>query len=474
VTVKKADRRKSQRKEKLKERKQNAARSGQLEKAAKGQPKNEEYISEMGRLAHVLGRTDIELKALLRLHEMEALDLQGTLSLRSLLANAHQYAKALNLINATLRFLPQRRVRNKKTLLKSFQHQKLYCEAMVAIEEKQAKPRLGVDKSAPKVVSSEGVVPPKAVVSSPPPEIQIHVEVDPLSLRQALTEGSFSSHEDYELALEGYRIRFSEAFENLICISQLQEVRSFWYQEETVRKVMKIFRGRALLADEVGLGKTIEALMILKEYALRGMVKSALILVPSPLVGQWKDELATKFQLPFLSTEETAFRSGEPSFWNRPFVLASINVAKSPKNFPLVTQRKWDLVILDEAHHVKNRNTLNWKLVNNLKKRFLLLLTATPVENNLMELHNLVTLLKPGQLKTAAEFKREFMTSGDPTDPRNRKALKELLGEIMVRNTRALAKIGIPPRFAQTVKVESLDSEKSLYGDRFIPRQNHQ
>jgi SNF2 family DNA or RNA helicase len=66
-------------------------------------------------------------------------------------------------------------------------------------------------------------------------------------------------------------------------------------------------------------------------------------------------------------------------------------------------------------------------------------------------------------LKTAAEFKREFMTSGDPTDPRNREGLKELLAEIMVRNTRALAKIGIPPRFAQTVKVESLDSEKALY-----------
>jgi SNF2 family DNA or RNA helicase len=200
-----------------------------------------------------------------------------------------------------------------------------------------------------------------------------------------------------------------------------------------------------------------------EEYILRGLVKSALILVPSPLVSQWSEELASKFQLNFFSTEETAFRSGEPSFWHRPYVLASINVAKSPKNFPLVTQKEWDLVIVDEAHHLKNRNTLNWKIVNSLKKRFLLLLTATPVENNLMELHNLVTLLKPGQLKTAAEFKREFMTSGDPTDPRNREGLKELLAEIMVRNTRALAKIGIPPRFAQTVKVESLDSEKALY-----------
>ncbi len=313
------------------------------------------------------------------------------------------------------------------------------------------------------MVSSRSLVPPKAVISTPPPEIQIRVEVDSLLLRQALKEGTTSSRDDYDLALEAYRLRFSEAFETLICLGQIQDVRSFWYQEETVRKVMKSFRGRALLADEVGLGKTIEALMILKEYVLRGMVKSALILVPSTLVDQWNEELPAKFKLFFSSTQEAAFHSGDPDFWSRPYVLASINVAKSPKNFPLVAQREWDLVIVDEAHHLKNRNTLNWKIVNNLKKRFLLLLTATPVENNLMELHNLVTLLKPGQLKTAAEFKREFMTSGDPTDPRNREALKALLGEIMVRNTRALANIGIPPRFAQTVKVESLEPERRLY-----------
>ena len=407
----KADRKKAKRKERLKERRQRSARAGQLEKAdflfwealqneeqgnlekalhqmekaANAHPKNEEYTNEMGRLAHALGRKDIELKALLRLHDMEALDLQGTLSLCSLLTNACRYAQALSLIDDTLRFLPHGRAKHKKVLLKSFQQQKLYCEAMIEMEEKRAAPLPEPDETTPKVVSSERVVQARAAISLPPPEIQVRVEVDPLPLRQALTEGGHSSYEDYELALEGYRIRFSEAFENLICLGQLQEVRSFWYQEETVRKVMKIFRGRALLADEVGLGKTIEALMILKEYILRGMVKSALILVPSPLVSQWTEELATKFRLHFFSTEETAFRSGETSFWNQPYVLASINTAKSPKNFPLVTQREWDLVIVDEAHHLKNRNT------------------------------------------------------------------------------RALAKIGIPPRFAQTVKVESPDSEKALY-----------
>jgi SNF2 family DNA or RNA helicase len=490
LTAKKTDQKKAQRKAKLRERRQKALQSDQaekgefffweamwnedhgnpekalrqVEKAVQCRPRNEEYLHELGRLGNILNRHDVELKALLRLHELDALDFRGTVSLCSLLASAHQYSQALKLIEATIRLVPRIRVRNEKTILKSLYQQRLYCEAMIAKDEKKpVKSPPKDDESAPEMSLQEKENLSETAGSPHPIEIGIQVEVDSLSLRQAVAEMRRFSKEDYELALQGYRIRFSEAFENLICINQLQGVRSFWYQEETVRKVMKRFRGRALLADEVGLGKTIEALMILKEYILRGMVKSALILVPSPLVTQWGEELATKFQLPFRSTEQTDFRSGEVSFWNQPYILSSINVAKSRKNFSMVTQREWDLVIVDEAHHLKNHNTLNWKLVNSLKKRFLLLLTATPVENNLMELHNLVTLLKPGQLKTAAEFKREFMTSGDPTDPRNREGLKELLGEIMVRNTRALAKIGIPPRFAQTVRVGSLDPEKDLY-----------
>lgn len=260
-----------------------------------------------------------------------------------------------------------------------------------------------------------------------------------------------------------HQIRISDSFENLICLSSLTEIRSLWYQEETARKVMKTFRGRALLSDEVGLGKTIEACIVLKEYIQRGMVKSALILTPNPLVSQWKDELSTKFQLDFLSTDDPEFRTHKADLWNRSFVLASINQAKSKRHVQTVTSRAYDMVIVDEAHHLKNRNTLNWKLVNALKKRFLLLLTATPVENNLMELYNLITLLKPGQLKTATDFRRRFMTKGDPTSPQNRVRLKALLGQVMIRNTRALANINIPPRFAETIKIDPTASEKEMY-----------
>jgi SNF2 family DNA or RNA helicase len=287
--------------------------------------------------------------------------------------------------------------------------------------------------------------------------------MDDASFQIPLSRGQFMSYEQYELALEGHKIRFRDSFENLICLSGLHGVRSLWYQEETARKVLKSFRGRALLSDEVGLGKTIEAAIILKEYIQRGIVKSVLILTPATLVSQWQEELQTKFGLNFLSTNDSDFHKKGLQFWESPYLLASINQAKSKRNISVVIKREYDLVIVDEAHHLKNRNTLNWKLVNSLKKRFLLLLTATPVENNLMELYNLITLLKPGQLKTASAFRNEFMTKGDPTGPQNRSRLKELLGQVMIRNTRALAKIGIPPRFAQTIRVKPGANESLLY-----------
>jgi SNF2 family DNA or RNA helicase len=80
----------------------------------------------------------------------------------------------------------------------------------------------------------------------------------------------------------------------------------------------------------------------------------------------------------------------------------------------------WDLVIVDEAHHCKNRNTLNWKLVNSLQRRQLFLLTATPVQNDLVELYNLLTLLEPGHFEDGIAFQETVCPprqSAGPAEP---------------------------------------------------------
>ena len=129
-----------------------------------------------------------------------------------------------------------------------------------------------------------------------------------------------------------------------------------------------------LLADEVGLGKTIEACLLLREYLLRGLAKRVLILVPTPLVSQWREELASKFHLEFSTPPRTGTADRLEYWQNTDRVLASMAFAKSRKRAEVVTEVPWDLVIVDEAHHCKNRATQNWRLVNALKRRHLFLL----------------------------------------------------------------------------------------------------
>lgn len=130
-----------------------------------------------------------------------------------------------------------------------------------------------------------------------------------------------------------------------------------------------------------------------------------------------------------------------------------------------LAQRPFDLVIVDEAHHLKNRSSKNWKLVDGLQKRFLLLLSATPIQNSLIELYNLLTLLKPGIFKTEREFRALYATPGNPRVPANRERLRELMRDVMVRNTRALVDVRLPPRRAATVLAEPSEEELACYQD---------
>ena len=320
---------------------------------------------------------------------------------------------------------------------------------------------LGSGSGGGKPKAEAGALPASQPEALPTLDIAFKTETGPLI--EALQAHRRSDPATLELALKAYKLSFRTSYDQLLCLPTLRDVQSLWYQEETARKVMKTFRGRAILADEVGLGKTVEAGLILKEYMLRGLVRTVLILTPSSLVNQWQEELHNKFAIPVVSTNDPRFRQDPEQFWTEPLVLASLQTAKLKRHFEAVTSRSYDMVIVDEAHHLKNRTTLNWKLVNSVQKSFLLMLTATPVQNNLEELFNLVTLLQPGHLKTLRAFKEEFMTRGNPTDPRNREKLRQLLKEVMVRNTRSVTQLHLPPRFALTVRVNPTSAEEAFY-----------
>lgn len=316
-------------------------------------------------------------------------------------------------------------------------------------------------------------VSPAAPKETAPPahSIPIHFEpIAPASVSTILqTPSTFKA---CRLRIEYASLDIQRGFDDLLCLGAIQGMTRYWYQVETVKKVLKYFHGRVLLADEVGLGKTIEAGMLMKEYLLRGMVRNILILTPAPLVSQWREEMDQKFGISFVTTEDPLLQTDPEQFWKRRFIIASIHTAKGSRHFQRVANEFYDLVVVDEAHHLKNRKTLAWKLVNEIRKRFIFLLTATPVQNNLIELFNLITLLKPGQFKTEKLFKQEYLGRSDPMAggkerppeaPANKERLRELLRDVMIRNTRSAIDLKLPKRFAATLRLTPTEGERKVY-----------
>ncbi len=264
-------------------------------------------------------------------------------------------------------------------------------------------------------------------------------------LWERFRKGAFESESAAELHQASLRLSMTPGFDELISLDLLPFT-PFAHQVRAVQQVLQRMRGRALLCDEVGLGKTIEAGIVLMEYMLRGLARRVLVLVPPSLVEQWTEELRTKFRLDFIAYDDPVFRQA-PDGWARfERVVASVDTAKREPHASAISSIDYDMVIVDEAHHLRNRETLAWKLVNRLRKRYILLLTATPVQNDLEELFNLITLLRPGQLRTPAEFRRRYVAKGDRLRPSNVEELRRLVREVMIRNRRAEAGLRLPPR----------------------------
>ena len=310
-----------------------------------------------------------------------------------------------------------------------------------------------------------------APVPAPPPlprvdvEIPFTIEFDVTPLLSAVARDKEQDGRWFGLRERFAHLGLAQGFDELLCLPHLTGVEPLLHQIETVRKVLKQFRGRVLLADEVGLGKTIEAGMVLKEYALRGMAERTLVLTPASLVGQWREELETKFSLSFATTYDPLLRDQPQAFWAQDRIIASLATARRREHAERLIERQFDLIIVDEAHHLRDRSSQSWKLVDSLNKRFLLLLSATPVQNDLIELYNLLTLLKPGIFKTLKEFRLAYTTPGKPRQPANSESLRMLMRGAMIRNTRAVVALKLPRRHATTIKVDGGPGEAEAYAD---------
>ncbi|AFZ91383.1 DEAD/DEAH box helicase [Bacillus velezensis] len=269
-------------------------------------------------------------------------------------------------------------------------------------------------------------------------------------------DGPWSNWEMYKLSAEVQQTLAIPEFEGLRAPLYLPDFTPLPHQLEVAQKVVEKMNGKAILADEVGLGKTVEAGLILKEYMIRGLAKKILILVPASLVSQWVKELQEKFLIPAVEQKKSYV-------WEQcDIVVSSIDTAKRSPHKDIVLSIPYDLVIIDEAHKLKNSKTKNYEFARSLVKKYCLLLTATPIQNRIEEIFNLVSLLKPGHLGNESGFQETF-NQKDGIDVHEH--LKELVNKVMIRNTRSDTGLTWTKRHVETVPITFSPTEQALYDD---------
>jgi SNF2 family DNA or RNA helicase len=303
---------------------------------------------------------------------------------------------------------------------------------------------------------------------------------------ERLAAGELGHLEPYGLRLQSHFLKHAYRYDPLTGLSSAR-IEPQLYQVFVAHRVTQKLQPRMILADEVGLGKTIEAGLIIKELRARGLLGRVLIIVPASLQLQWQSELRSKFNEDFEVLDGAALqylgRGGGNPWMARENVICSLPFAANPKRAEQIIEAEWDLVIFDEAHRVrrhlqgasKTRTTQAYRLADELKELVngLLLLTATPMQVHPFELYSLIELVEPGLFPTfrAYDSLRGYL-------PRMNALMKDLTAwnalddaeraSALRANAAMLDQLGAPAKRAAEILAD--DQERERLMDRLVDR----
>ena len=239
---------------------------------------------------------------------------------------------------------------------------------------------------------------------------------------EQLASGRWGTPEDFQLRSEAVRLDLERRADALGALFA-SRVYVKPHQVSVANQVLSAPQPRFVLADEVGLGKTIEAGLVLSALLHAGLVKRCLVVAPSHLTVQWLAELFHKFNLLFTLMDpdrakedrEAAEAEAEGSPWDRhPLVITSLEwLSRSKEESAHAAQAGWDLVVIDEAHHLRGARA--YEVAQALAKKTwgLLLLTATPLQLDPAEYHALLRLVDPAPAATEQELRARLARQGD-------------------------------------------------------------
>lgn len=245
----------------------------------------------------------------------------------------------------------------------------------------------------------------------------------------AAVAGDFSAESRFRQGLMGTIRDFRLAITKAKLVHQLNDVMYSWnatrnvkvlpYQFKPLLQFLSSPNRRILIADEVGLGKTIEAGYILQETHARMPLRNALIVCPAPLRRKWESELAGKFGINFELWDRKRFLKfadtpipTEPQFGI--VSISSIRAQQVLEEFDRIESNDGlpsiDMLIVDEAHHFRNQSTIGYPIIERIcdVAKQVVFLSATPIQTKTENLFNLLQLLSPTDFPSADIFEGQI------------------------------------------------------------------
>jgi superfamily II DNA or RNA helicase len=230
---------------------------------------------------------------------------------------------------------------------------------------------------------------------------------------------------------------------------------------------LKEYHFGGCLADDMGLGKTIQTLALLQKHkedteAANGK-STSLLIMPTSLIYNWMNE-AKKFtpQLK-LMVHTGAFRYKTPEvFANYDVVVTTYGISRI--DIELFKSYLFDYVILDESQNIKNPSSKSYQAVKQLKSRFKLILSGTPVENSVNDLWTQMSFINPGLLGSQQFFMNEFVTPIEKKkDEEKARKLQAIIKPFVLRRTKEQVATELPPKTEHLFYSKMSDEQASVY-----------
>jgi len=272
----------------------------------------------------------------------------------------------------------------------------------------------------------------------------------------------------FSLKTESYLLQLAYSYNKILSLSN-SRTRILAHQVESTHKIVGALKQRFLLADEVGLGKTIEAGLVIKEMIYRKNYKRIIIIAPASLLFQWQQEMHSKFNEEFvimdraklIAAQKQVGKKGNP--WNlHDKIICSLDFIKNDLYAEDLKSTKWDTVVFDEAHRLRRdskHSTLGYNVAEIISPNTesLLLLSATPFRGKLEELYFLIALLDKNTLGPFQSFYNDYCLENSDLS-----GLKDKISTVVIRRTKKEIG-GFTKRHARTIKFEFYPDERLLY-----------